>query len=175
MRYGLLLATPLLIGAFACDSEAPGLATPAPSPGDWTIADALAGATGVEVAALVDPAEHADAAGIAIDGGAQFHDLYLASEFVAATPAVAQEIVELLADRQSYMDTANACFDKHLALRVSTPAGDVDFIVGIDCWNISSVFADGNYAGYLQPSALERLAVLAHDTVPQIDISDLGQ
>lgn len=142
---------------------------------DWVVAQALVGATRVEVAALVDAIETPDAAGLAIDGGAQFHELYLASEFVAAAPTVAEEIVQLLADRQSYMDTANACFDKHLALRISTPAGDVDFIVGIDCWNLSAVFPDGDYAGYLQPAALERLAQLAHDTVPEVDISDLGQ
>lgn len=150
-------------------------ASDASDAGEWLIDDALMGAMGVEVAALVDAIEHPDASGFVSDGGVQFHDVNLASEFVAATPAVAQEIVALLAARGSYMDNANACFNEHVALRVGTPDGAVDFIVGIDCWNVSAFLPEGVQYNYLNPGDLERLAQLAHDTVPQIDVSDLGQ
>jgi hypothetical protein len=132
----------------------------------WNPGSVLQDADQIAIAKLMDPD-----AGAPADAGPPFHGIPLATEFVVASETVESELLQLLSAPQTYMSAANGCFAEQVGVRIRTPEGDVDLIVGLDCWNAHFYLPDGTRRSrYFTPATIDQFAALAHDVVPAIDV-----
>lgn len=96
--------------------------------------------------------------------------------FIRASNNDARRIAQLMGDPASYMEFANACFDRHAEVRFRFADGsDLYATVGFICWNVR-FSTEGEPApapgtGYLEPGKLNELAAILETVDPSVDTS----
>lgn len=138
------------------------------TPADDALANVLADADRVFVAALVEFGESPDAGGV--DASVPDDNAQLSSEFVEFDEAQAREVLDILSASDSYMSYPNGCVDRDIAFRIFE--GDerrVDVSIGLVCNNVGFWFDGRSEARSLNYPQKDRLAELAHEAVPEIE------
>jgi hypothetical protein len=139
-----------------------------------------------ETTAEISAIEEADAVSAAdltaMDEEASGKERLQLGDFRPVGEADAGRIAEIIGDEANYMATANACFGHDVGLRFDLPSEvQVLATIGLDCWNVSFFPSEDDgvqimpETAYLLPDKLDELALLVAGTLPELDLTDLGE